>query len=360
MVDLNNINPYRGAWRRAGALLLPFGALYAAGIRLRSLAYRRGWLKSFPAGVPVISVGNITAGGTGKTPMVQLLAGWLHDEGLGPAVLSRGYGGKRSGEDVLVLEAGSDPNPRQAGDEPCLLARNLPGVPVLVSPDRVASAKLAVSRLGAGLLVLDDGFQHLRLRRDLNLLLVDASEPLWKNRVIPAGTLREPLSAMGRADVVICTRTPDSGIPPDLEQLINRYCPGRPRFIARHAPTGVTPLGSTPLPRAREDSAGFLLVSGIGNPQSFRNTAEACGLRVAGEKHFADHHRFQPSDLDQVGRLLAELGADAVLFTEKDAVRLGPLAGRLKWPAGYLGIRMIVENEDQLKRLVLHRIRKAR
>lgn len=359
MFDLNHINPHRGAWRTAGTLLLPFGALYAAGIRLRSLAYRRGWFKSFPACVPVISVGNITAGGTGKTPLVQLLAGWLRDEGLRPAVLSRGYGGTRSLRDVLVLEPGCDPDPLQAGDEPCLLARNLPGVPVLVSPDRVASAKLATGRLGAGLLLLDDGFQHLRLRRDLDLLLVDATEPLWKNRVIPSGSLREPLSAMGRADAVVCTRTPESGIPPDLAQLIEHRCPGRPLFIARHTPAGITPLGSAPLPRAGEESGGWLLVSGIGNPQSFRNTAEACGLRVAGEERFADHHRYQPSDLRQVGRLLADLGADAVLFTEKDAVRLGPLADQLGWPAGFLGLRMAVENEDQLKRLVLDRARKS-
>jgi len=348
---LNSINPHHGAWRAVGTLLLPLGALYAAGARLRRLAYGRGWLKSFSAGVPVISVGNITAGGTGKTPMVQLLAGWLRDAGLKPAVLSRGYGGAER-KKVLVLEDGASLDPAEAGDEPCLLARTLPGVPVLVSPDRVASARLAVEQLGAGLLLLDDGFQHLRLRRNLDILLVDASEPLWKNRVIPAGSLREPLSAMGRAHAVVCTRTPEEGVPQALEQLLRRCCPDRPLFTARHAPAGLTPLGPHPLPRSNT-GPGYLLVSGIGNPQSFRRTAETCGLRVVGEKRFADHHRYRPDDLAEAGRLLARLGGEAVLFTEKDAVRLGPLAQRLEWPAGYLGIRMAVENEDRLKKLVL-------
>lgn len=356
---LNRIDPHNGLWRAAGTLLMPLGALYAAGTRLRSLAYRRGWLTSFPAGVPVVSVGNITAGGTGKTPMVQLLAGWLLEEGLRPAVLSRGYGGTAQG-DIQVLEAGSDLDPRLAGDEPCLLSRNLPGVPVLVSPHRVAAARLAVGQLNAGLLLLDDGFQHLRLRRDLDLLLVDASDPLWTNRVIPAGTLREPLSAMSRADAVICTRTPDSGIPRDLARLISHHCPGRPVYSARHAPAGITPLGSSPLPPAGKNSTGgYLLVSGIGNPRSFRRSAEEFGLHVAGEKRFADHHRYRESDLAEVGRLLARLGGDAVLFTEKDAVRLGPLARQLQWPAGFLGVRMAVQNADQLRQLVLDRVRGA-
>ena len=354
---LNSINPHRGAWRAAGTLLLPLGALYAAGTRLRRMAYCRGWLEAFSAGVPVISVGNISAGGTGKTPMVQLLAGWLLEEGLKPAVLSRGYGGAEKRE-VLVVEAGGGPDPALAGDEPCLLARNLPGVPVLVSPDRVASARHAVKELRAGLLLLDDGFQHLRLRRDLDILLIDASEPLWKNRVIPAGTLREPLSAMGRADAVVCTRAPVEGLPAPLDRLIRRHCPHRPRFVARHAPAGLTAVGSKPLPRPDADP-GYLLVSGIGNPRSFRHTAEACGLRVVGEQRFADHHRYRPDDLDESGRLLARLGGDAILFTEKDAVRLGSLAERLEWPAGFLAIRMVVDNEDRLKRLALDRVGRA-
>jgi len=349
---LNSIDHRRGCWNVLGALLSPLGAAYGAVTRVRCRAYRQGWLGSTAAGVPVISVGNITAGGTGKTPMVQLLAGWLREEGLKPAVLTRGYGGRRNGG-VLVLDGNSRPDPATAGDEPCLLARNLRTVPVLVSPDRVSAARMAVEELGVDLLLLDDGFQHLRLRRDLDLLLVDASVPLAGNRVIPAGTLREPLPAMGRADAVICTRTPADGIPAGLVQLVAAHCPGRPLFAARHLPAGLTPLGTAaPSSRAIGAARGHLLVSGIGNPGSFRQTAEAFGLDVAGELAFADHHRFTRADIEAIGRRMATTGAEAVLLTEKDAVRLGPLAEELQWPAGFLAVRMAVEDEDRLRRLV--------
>lgn len=354
---LNTIDQRRGPWKALSALLSPLSAAYAAVTRARGHAYRRGWLESTAAGVPVISVGNITAGGTGKTPMVQSLTGWLLEEGLRPAVLTRGYGGRHDGG-VLVLDGDTPADPATAGDEPCLLARALRTVPVLVSPDRVAAARLAVENLGVDLLVLDDGFQHLRLRRDFDLLLVDASAPLAGNRVLPAGTLREPLSAMGRADAVVCTRTPAGGIPDELSRLIATHCPDRPLFAARHVPAGVTPLETAaPAGRAAGTGRGHLLVSGIGNPRSFRDTAEACGLDVAGEMAFADHHRFRRADIDAIGRRMASTGARAVLLTEKDAARLGSLARDLPWPAGFLAVRMAVEDEDRLRRLVVERAR---
>jgi len=352
---LNDIMPHRGAWRALGTLLLPLSGLYAGLARLRRQAYNRGWRASHDAGVPVISVGNITTGGTGKTPMVRLLAGWLLKEGCRPAILTRGYGGAGA-DGVLVLEGGSAPDPSLAGDEPCLLARSLPGVPVLVSPDRAAAARMAVERLSADILVLDDGFQHLRLRRTFDLVLLDASDPLWRNRVIPSGTLREPLPTLAMADALVITRTPDGGPPRPLLELIQLHAPDTPLFTARHEPAGITPLGDGVPGNDDPERSRYLLVSGIGNPESFRRTAEASGLVVVGEKRYADHHRFGLMDLDEVGHLLRTSDGDAVLFTEKDAARLGEQATRLPWPAATLGVMMAVDEAERLRELILEHI----
>jgi tetraacyldisaccharide 4'-kinase len=189
-------------------LFAPLSAAYGAAVAARGALYRIGWLRSETAPVPVISVGNIVAGGTGKTPVVALVARLLKKAGLSPAILSRGYGGRRN-EDPLVVSDGSGSGPAttsaMAGDEPLMLARLLPDVPIVVARRRIEGARLAASRLGARCLVLDDGFQHIALKRNLDIVLLDAMSPLDDGRLLPAGMLREPPSALARAGALAFT-----------------------------------------------------------------------------------------------------------------------------------------------------------
>ena len=188
-------------------LLTLLSFVYALILQLRVLVYKAGLLRSFRLPCPVISVGNLTVGGTGKTPMTLYLARWFMDRGKRVVILSRGYGGSLEGTIRIVADGSTILlSPGDAGDEPYLLANSLPGVMVVIGSDRYQAGCLALERLNPDIFILDDGFQHLRLKRDLNLLLLDCEKPFGNGRTLPAGILREPVSAIERADLVIFTR----------------------------------------------------------------------------------------------------------------------------------------------------------
>jgi tetraacyldisaccharide 4'-kinase len=294
------------------------GALARAALALAEIPYAAavGWRnRRFDRGsgvervsVPVVSVGNLTLGGTGKTPLVEWLARWFADRGVRVALVSRGYGAK----------------PGQPNDEALELARSLPQVPHLQNPHRVQAAAQAVRDFGAQLILLDDGFQHRRLARDLDIVLVDALEPFGFGRVFPRGTLREPLSGFRRAQVVALSRSDlvSAEERNRIRREVERHAPQaawvelctRPRGLCNHsgAERAVASL-------ANERVAAFC---GIGNPAGFRHQLAGCGCSVATFREFADHQTYSPSDVESLSAWLAGQDVSSVVCTRKDLVKL--------------------------------------
>jgi len=307
------------AWRY---LFAPLAPLYRGAVAVRGAAYDRGWLRSETLRIPVISVGNLSFGGTGKTPTVVALVRELVRIGRRPAVLTRGYG--RRGRELQVV-VGPEPRQRveQVGDEPMEMARLLPGVPVVVEGDRVYGG-MEAQRLGADVVVIDDGFQHRRLRRDLDLVLLDAGDPWGGGHLPPFGRLREPLSGLRRASVVIVTKVPADwrGLLAEIEKKVKRIAPGLPVLAARLRPARVRVAGTW---RGPEALAGerVLAFAGLGRPQGFAVSLEEAGAEVVARRWFADHHFYSARDLDEIVR--AATSVDAVpVTTVKDAVKLPP------------------------------------
>lgn len=300
----------------AVALLQAPALLYRAAVSVRNHRYDRPGA-SVQAGIPVISVGNLSVGGTGKTPLVAWIAARLLEEGRSPAVVSRGYGGTAGRGPCLVSEGrGPLVSSRVAGDEPLLLARRLPGVAVVVGSDRVAGAS-AARAAGADVVVLDDGFQHRRLARDLDLVLLDVRDPFGGYRLLPAGPLREPVSSLRRADAAILTRSRPGEPFPVLERVIRRHVAALPVLRAGHRVAGfVGPQGE-----ARPAPERAVAFCGIGHADAFFVDVSRAGTEVVAWRSFPDHHRYAPSDLAAIAALAARHGAVPVT-TEKDLCRL--------------------------------------
>lgn len=311
--------------RAAAGLLLPLAPLWAGAVRLRRTAYRRGWLERHRLPVPVVSVGNLTFGGTGKTPLVIALVRDLVRRGRRPAVLTRGYG-RRGREPEVLVGPGPLPPASAVGDEPLEMALRLPGVPVVVDADRRRGGGEAVRR-GSDVLVLDDGFQHLRLARDLDLVAVDAGDPWGGGRMPPLGRLREPLDGLERADAVVVTKLPAEPRPV-LDRIgaeVRRRAPGLPVVGARltvRRVLGPDGEGGPELLAGRR----VLPFAGVGRPGGFADLLRAAGAELAGERWFPDHHAYREGELRALLEEAARLGAVAVT-TAKDAVKLPPDLG---------------------------------
>ena len=298
---------------------------YAAFMRMRAFAYRYGILPAHRLPRPVISVGNITMGGTGKTPTVLFLAQTLMERGKRVAVLTRGYGGTLEGE-VRVVSDGSTLllSPGEAGDEPCLLASSLPGLIVVMGADRYQAGTLAIERYAPDIFILDDGFQHLRLKRDLNILLLDSADPFANGRVCPAGFLREPNAAASRADLIIFTRCGDKQ--PATETIV----PGIPYCTSSHTLTGWTPLAGGEARMFSELSGRRVLAfAGIADPASFFDALEAKGVPLVATVAFPDHTAYGKVEMEAIGRLKQSKKADCLITTAKDAVKLSQYCGIL-------------------------------
>jgi tetraacyldisaccharide 4'-kinase len=319
-------------WGRPG----PLARLLAAPLLLAALLFRlgaalRGWLfdaglrRATRAAVPVVSIGNVAVGGAGKTPVAIAVAARLAGRGRKVAVLSRGYGATRGDPRVVSDGARCLLGAAEGGDEPVLIARRLPGAAVLCGPRRAALLPLA-GALGAEVLVLDDGFQHRALARDLDIVVLDAANPFGNGRLLPAGPNREPRAALRRAGLVWLSRV-DQAAPEALERLraLARDATGRPPVESRHAPVDVLDgrlersLGLSALRGRRA-----VLLAAIARPAAFRRTVEALGAQVVAERCFVDHHRFTEAELAGLLPARAEGGGEPALVvtTEKDAVRL--------------------------------------
>jgi tetraacyldisaccharide 4'-kinase len=267
---------------------------YAAGVRARNAFYQRGVLPARVLGGPVVSVGNLSVGGSGKTPFVLLLGGLLRDRGMRFDVLSRGYGRQTKGV-ALVDPAGS---PRDFGDEPLLIARQL-AVPVIVGEDRFRAGEVAETKFGPQLHLLDDGFQHRSLARDFDIVLLAAEDA--DDRLLPAGRLREPLSSLNRADAVVLTGMASSDSLPVAGKLLWRV----ERSIVAHDVPAKT--------------VGFC---GIARPGNFFRDLASAGIEVVAEAVFRDHHRYSEQDVSELRRLKEQSQADGFVTTEKDAINL--------------------------------------
>ncbi|MFH0809949.1 MAG: tetraacyldisaccharide 4'-kinase [Pseudomonadota bacterium] len=323
---------------------------YLAAVAARKWLFAAGLKKTEKLPRPVISVGNIEAGGTGKTPLVCLLAQLLQKAGVRPAVVSRGWRGTAkgpvnvvSGGEGVLLTAG------EAGDEPYLMARLLPGVPVITGRRRAEPARAAIRLFGAEVVLLDDGFQHFALARDLDIVVVGDALARKNPRLLPRGLLREPLSALARADVLVLANSQGAG----LARVLAECFPNKPRFHARHVPERLRGVWHQGGEAGAEWLAGRRVVAfcGIGGPERFRRMLQGLKAELVGFQAFPDHHAYRQEDLRAL-RAVAEEKRAILLTTEKDAARLSdyPPAGEFFWA---LGVRLVVEEEAELAALVL-------
>jgi tetraacyldisaccharide 4'-kinase len=323
---------------------------------LRARCYERGWLPRRKLPVPVVSVGNLTLGGTGKTPVVILVTDWLLAQGRRVAILSRGY--RRTSPEPLLLVSDGErllAGPCEAGDEPYLIAQRCPRAVVAVGADRYTLGRWVLDRFSVDCLVLDDGFQHLALFRDENLLLIDATDAQGLDAVVPAGRLREPLGAMSRATAMLITRADD---PANVDRILERLRGiGQPLPDVSHVtftPEGLTSV-TTGEWRDRDWCTGkaAILCSGIAHAGSFRPVAESMGLRVLDEALFSDHHDYTATEVDGLRRKAQAARADLVVTTEKDAGKLAALLNPTEaWWAVRLSTRVTV-GEERLRQRIL-------
>ena len=310
------------------AALSPLSGLYGAALAARARLYGSGRLRSERVSRPVVSVGNLTFGGTGKTPFVEFLARRLRFEGRRPAIVSRGYG--RLSRGPVVVSDGNGPlvSADRGGDEPVAMARRLPAVPVVVAERRVEGARKAID-LGADLVLVDDGYQHLALRRDVDILLLDAADPFGGGHLPPSGALREPLSALRRADAFVFTRVDRASPSGEAREELRRRNPEAPVFTARIRAAGLADDSGAPVVSPALTGRRFVAVCGIAHPQTF--TASLRELELAPEEvlDFPDHHRYGRRDLARIRRVADRTGSTWIATTEKDAVKL---AGRTTLP----------------------------
>ena len=326
-----------------GAVLQAFSWLFHVVARTRLWLYRHRIFHDQPLGCLVVVVGNLTVGGTGKTPVVEKFARALHDRGRKVAILSRGYKSKAPPAWKRwwwSFTQAEEPPPRivsdgrqvlldseQAGDEPYMLARNLPGVIVLVDKNRVKAGAYAIKKFGCDTLVLDDGFQYLPLKGRLNLLLVDKTNPFGNGHLLPRGILREPISHLRRASYVFLTKS-DGRRDSELERLIEEHNPGvdiiecahRPQYLQRFGPLTPGEDGRQPLTFLK--GRRVFAFSGIATPESFEKFLRDLGALLMGRERFVDHYRYGPEDLAELFAAARQAGAECLVTTEKDAVRI--------------------------------------
>jgi len=303
------------------AFLYPLSLLYGLGVRARLVSYRLGLLRSRSLPVKVVSVGNLTVGGTGKTPVTIFLAEFFKKDGKRVAILSRGYKGGARGPSVVSDGFDILMGPREAGDEPYLMASRLPGVPVVVCPDRVRGGEFIMERFSPNVLLLDDAFQHLRLERDINIVLLDSREGFGNGYMLPRGTLREPVSALKRADfAMIKGGAPVGRTWETLHEYSIPYIP-----FAYRAERLYNIASGEELPLASLLGQKVLAVSGIARPESFKESLACLGAQVAESMDFPDHHSYTEAD----ARGMEQRRAEMIVTTEKDAVKLKGLVKTL-------------------------------
>lgn len=334
-------------------LLIPLAVPYALAQQLRSRLYKSGLLKTRQLPRPVLSIGNITVGGTGKTPVTAYIARYLLDRGFKVVVLSRGYGGTLEGTTAVVSNGKQLFHAaEECGDEPLLLAKMLPGLMVVIGSDRHAAGMLAMEQLSPDIFLLDDGYQHLRLHRDLNILLLDHGKPFGNGWTLPAGLLREPLGAVERSDLVILTRCVDNGPLPENLQ-------GKKVYKSRHKLADLLPLhGGETVGFEALRNKNILVFAGIADPEFFFAQLGKKGLKMIKTLSFADHAAYDDQAVALISEAAQAAGADYLLTTEKDGVKLKLLPKALKQKTILARLELEVEDAESLKELLLQAVGK--
>lgn len=340
-------------------VLTALSYVYSAGLEVFFLPFRLGIRKRTHLSCPVISIGNLTVGGTGKTPMTQLVCEFLRDRGVKVCVLSRGYrGANEFGVGVVSTETKVELDPRAAGDEAHLLAKMLPGVPVVVGKDRRKSGALAIERFHPNVIVLDDGMQFYWLHRDLEIVLLDALRAFDNGYTFPRGLLREPPLHLRRAQAIVITNA-DKAATPDIQALTARVAhiaPRVPIYTAQYAPARLRALDRSADQRS-EWLHGRKVASfcALGNPAAFERQLEQAGATVVHSARMGDHHTPTMGDLNQLIADACSKGAEAVIVSEKDAVKLPPLGRPVPFYA--LVVRQQLDDEPAFFAQILRVIR---
>jgi tetraacyldisaccharide 4'-kinase len=324
-------------------LLSCLGCLYSVVLAIRDWAFRIGFLRMKRLPYRVLSIGNITLGGTGKTPTVINAASLLRSKGARPVILSRGYGRQNESSLQVVSDGMSSTlGPDEGGDEPAMIAARLPTVPIIAGKDRYSGGLLAFERFHPDVAILDDGYQHRRLVRDLNIVLLDGADPFGNRRLFPAGILREPLSALSRADAVVITRADEIDALQGLRAEIGRHTTA-PVLTASYVPGELFDIVSgRTRPAASLRGGRVFAFAGIARPESFFSLLRSLGAQVSAFKAYPDHYRYGRSDLAEVFTAAVDSEAVMIITTEKDAVRLSGMA-----PEGIWALRVDIEVRER-------------
>lgn len=338
----------------ASLILPPLSAIYSVVTRARISGYRRGWFSVSKLSAPVISVGNLTTGGTGKTPLVEWVCiSVARETGKKACVLTRGYGRANPQSQVVVSDGNKLlASEREAGDEPYLLAQNLLGIAAVVSnPDRLAAGEWAIKNLGSEVFVFDDGFQHLRLARDLDIVTIDATNPWGGGTLLPYGRLREPRVGLSRADCIVVTRTEQVEDTVSLNESVQRFAGAIPVFNSRMMTSGIRGLNGESVDNESLRAQPLAAFCGVGNPESFFNQLRQEGYTPVFTRAFADHHNYSQADLNRLIKEAKDHGARGLITTAKDALKLASL--ELELPCYVLEIRISIDDDARLLKMIL-------
>ena len=364
-------------------LLIPLSWLYAASVQLRNILYTYGIFKARKLPCRVISVGNIVVGGTGKTPAIIAIAKHLQREGMRVAILLRGYK-RHVREKVTIVSDGEKvcASPVESGDEAYMLAKHLRSVPIIVGKRRYSAGQVALERFQVDVLLLDDGFQHRQLARDVDILTIPTTHPFGSpEQLLPAGTLREPLTALRRADLILLTHADISNISAHIKKLVKPLAPNTPVLTSTHQPTHLYSLAVSRQPSAvsrQQESlvAGendsnrhnalltadsrllianvkelkgkrVLAVCGIGNPDAFVATLTRCSVANVELLAFPDHHVYTETDKQQIETTFQETAADMIVITQKDEQKLADFVDNWKLPIVVLAVGLVITEGDE-------------
>ena len=353
-------------------LCIPLSWLYAASVHLRNILYTRGVLKARRLPCRVISVGNIVVGGTGKTPAVIAIAKHLQREGIRVAILLRGYK-RHVREKVTIVSDGEKvcAAPVESGDEAYMMAKHLRNVPVIVGKCRYLAGQVALERFQVDVLLLDDGFQHRQLARDVDILTIPTTHPFGSpKKLLPAGTLREPLTALRRADLILLTHADTPNTSAHTQKLVKLVAPNIPVLTSTHQPTHLYPLDTGNYDIKELEGKRVLAVCGIGNPDAFVATLTRCSVASVELLAFPDHHVYTETDTQQIETTFQETAADLIVTTQKDAQKLGARLPRCrgevtspllistsplqKLPVAVLAVELVItEGEERFNEVLL-------